>query len=140
METVIIQSKMNRPDFDDRNKYNYKKARYFLNLMPLDKWIRIEQIPDKIRFPVIDLIDGGFDSEIFSVIDETSQYILMTKKNIYNSIYEAKKINLNKINGIKYCVGCGEYKRVQLFGKDLTEEDDYKKRCKICSTQLNIKY
>ena len=82
---------------------------------------------------ILDLLDGGFSNNIFSAFDETNEYFILTKGRLYNSMIKAKKFNLNKLVGVKFCLGCGEYKRTNLFSKNLSGESGYERWCKICS-------
>lgn len=102
MNAFIIQSSMNSENLD-RYKHNYKEAREFMRLLPFDSWIRIHQLPELLKFPIIDMIDGGYYPEYQTAFDDTGELFLITRKiskeALFSSMIEARVIDLKNVEG-----------------------------------------
>ena len=85
MKRLILQSSMN---------YQYTDTKYSIGLAYLekchhDKWIKISDIPDSIKYEVIDLLDRGFNPYLKSIFNEDYTAFLIS------SIPNIEKVAIN---------------------------------------------
>lgn len=130
---MILQSKMNIADFGYRFESNYRKARNFMELLPFDSWIQLSQIPNEIKFEVIDMIDGGYSDFILTELSPDDSCFLLTKKSIYNVLIEARIIDLKIVKGLNYCYKCKKFKAENKFFESMMPQNNH--LCKSCYKQ-----
>jgi len=75
----LVQSKMNK-----LASGSYLEARELLEKLPLDAWIRFDNLPQRISFEVVDLLDGGYKPHINVVFNEMYDSFLLTRRIIKN--------------------------------------------------------
>ena len=71
---MILQSKMNT-DFN-----GYEIARKYLESLPLDTWVFLNDVPEEIKTKVIVFLDNGHRPNITSVFDECFEKFLLTRR------------------------------------------------------------